>query len=211
MLNLNNIIRPCCWVHEHRDAALSRGAKVGVTLMYNVVDKLRAGAELSKTEREIHQVAACATLRDLHDELDRLVAEAYGWSWPEPTATILDRLVELHDRRLEEERAGDVRWLRPDYQRARFAKDEKAAVNASAAAAEVVEQTPPAPWPTDAVGQITALRTLTLAGPITVEEAASRFVGARRDLVERHLETLAILGEVVALEGKKYTAATPAS
>lgn len=198
-------------IHEHRDAALSRGAKVGVTLMYNVVDKLRAGAELSKTEREIHQVAACATLRDLHDELDRLVAEAYGWSWPEPMATILDRLVELHDRRLEEERAGDVRWLRPDYQRARFAKDEKAAVNASAAAAEVVEQTPPAPWPTDAVGQITALRTLTLAGPITVEEAASRFVGARRDLVERHLETLAILGEVVALEGKKYTAATPAS
>lgn len=196
-------------IDAHRKGALARSDKVGMTVMYNVVEKLRAGAELTKAEREVHRLAACATLRDLHDELDRLVAEAYGWPWPEPTANILDHLVELHDRRLEEERAGNVRWLRPDYQWARFAKDETAAVSENAA--EVVEQTPPAPWPTDAVGQITALRTLTLAGPITVEEAASRFVGARRDLVERHLETLAILGEVMALEGKKYTAATPAS
>lgn len=44
---------------------------------------------------------------------------------------------------------------------------------------------------TDTFGQITALRTLTLAGPTTVDEAASLFIGAQRDLVERHRETLA--------------------
>lgn len=49
-----------------------------MTIMYNVVDKLRAGTEHVKPEREAHQVAVRGTLRDLHDELDRLVGEAYG-------------------------------------------------------------------------------------------------------------------------------------
>ncbi len=195
-------------IYEHREAALARSEKVGMTIMYNVVDKLRSGAELSKGEREAHQVAACGTLRDLHDELDRRVAEAYGWPWPEPPATILDRLVELHDRRIDEERTGHVRWLRPEYQRSRFAKDTLA--DADAPLAEIVEQ-PPLPWPADAIGQITALRTLVLAGPLTADEATRRFVDARRDIVERHLDTLAILGEVYVLDGKQYAAASPAS
>lgn len=54
--------------------------------------------------------------RDLHDELDALVAHAYGWPWPMPKEEILDRLVALHDARVVEEKAGKVRWLRPDYQ-----------------------------------------------------------------------------------------------
>jgi hypothetical protein len=39
-----------------------------------------------------------------------------------------------------------------------------------------------------------------------VDEAASHFAGARRDLVVRHLETLAILGEVNRV-GDSYSAA----
>ena len=35
-------------------------------------------------------------------------------------------------------------------------------------------------WPADAVGQITALRSLAAATPISVEEAARRFAGAPR-------------------------------
>src|SRR5690606_12747369 len=121
------------------------------------------------------------------DELDRLVAEAYGWPWPEPAANILDRLVELHDRRLEEERAGTVRWLRPEYQRPRFAKGAQGeGVTRDASAAEVAALSPPSPWPADAIGQITALGALVLAGPITVDEATNRFVGAAREIVARH-------------------------
>ncbi|MFO0759161.1 MAG: hypothetical protein U0359_21895 [Byssovorax sp.] len=56
------------------------------------------------------------------------------------------------------------------------------------------------------MGQITALRTLVAAGPLTVDEAATRFSGARRDLVARHLETLAILGELHALGDGHYAA-----
>jgi hypothetical protein len=185
-------------IDHHRKSALARDKKVGITLMYNVVDRLRSGAQLSKTEREVHELAACGTLRDMHDELDHLVAEAYGWPWPEPAATILDRLVALHGKRVEEEAAGTVRWLRPEYQRPRFGKQLDTGAEATEAEGQAVTA-PPLPWPWDAVGQITALHALAAAGPITVDQATLRFTGAKRELVARHLETLAILGEVRAV------------
>jgi hypothetical protein len=181
----------------HRKAAIARGDKVGMTAMYNVVDKLRAGTYLTAAERAVHELAACGTLRDLHDELDRLVAEAYGWPAGEPTAAILDRLVGLHDERVAEERAGKVRWLRPDYQVPRFASE---GATTTATEEEAVPEAPPTPtrsaWPADAIGQITALRALAAARAISVDDAAGAFEGAKRELVARHLETLAILGEV---------------
>jgi hypothetical protein len=197
----------------HRKAALARGEKVGMTVMYNVVDRLRSGEPLTKAEREVHELAACGTLRDLHDELDRAVAEAYGWSWPETPAVVLDRLVALHDQRIEEERGGNVRWLRPEYQIPRFGKatqtetkgsetDDGSAVVGAATAARV-------PWPSDAIGQITALSALAATRKVSVEEVMSHFTGARRDLVARHLETLAILGELHLVGEGLYSAPPP--
>ena len=58
-----------------------------------------------------------------------------------------------------------------------------------------------------AVGQITALRQLAASAPITVEEAVARFAGAPKAIVARHLETLAILGEVRPLDSGRYAAA----
>jgi hypothetical protein len=78
-------------------------------------------------ERTVHELAACDFLRDMHDELDRLVADAYGWPWPLTTEDIHGRLVALHARRVEEEILGDVHWLRPQYQVSRFAKRAEAA------------------------------------------------------------------------------------
>jgi len=199
---------------RHRKEALERDERVTMTGMYNVLEKLRSGEPLTPKEREIHEIAACGVLRDLHDELDRLVAEAYGWEWPLETDEILARLVALHDERVAEERAGRVRWLRPDYQIPRFARD--------AAQAEA----PPAgedrgarddaadtrPWPATTVEQIRALLDLVAATPATVDEATATFRGARRDIVERHLETLAIMGEVQRDEAGRYraTAIAPA-
>ena len=199
-------------IDRHREEALARSEKVGMTVMYNVVDRLRAGAPLSKAEQEVHRLAACGVLRDLDDELDRLVAEAYGWSWPEPAALILERLVALHDRRVEEERAGQVRWLRPDYQRPRFGAGlgESAPSLALAETGAVVPIAEPLPWPTTAVGQIAALRDLAAQGPVDVDEALRRFTGARRELVVRHFETLAILGEVQTLDDARYGVAATA-
>ena len=132
-----------------------------MTGMYNVVAKLRSEEALDVAEQRVHTLAACGVLRDLHDELDALVASAYGWSWPEDPAVVLERLVALHEERVEEERKGVVRWLRPDYQQPRFgAADERVeglqlTPGAPAPAAAAAQDG--RPWPRDAIGQMGAL------------------------------------------------------
>jgi hypothetical protein len=193
---------------KHRKDALARGRQVTMTGMYNVVAKLRSGEALDEAEQKVHTLAACGVLRDLHDELDTLVAHAYGWSWPEDSAVILERLVALHEVRVEEERKGMVRWLRPDYQRARFGQPAEPAealpLTPGAPAPAVVAAADGRPWPRDAVGQIGALRQLVAAGPLSAEEAAQRFTKAKPEIVARHLETLAILGELQRSEDGRY-------
>ena len=115
--------------------------------MYNVVEKLRSGEALTPKERTIHELAACGVLRDLHDELDALVAEAYGW--PMEREEILERLVALHS----------------------------------------------------------AITTLVAQRAVTVDDVVASFSGARRDLIARHLDTLALMGEVTRDGGGRYAAA----
>jgi hypothetical protein len=198
-------------IDAHCKAAVGRSPKVGMTIIYNVVDRLRDGAALTKAEQEVHTLSACGVLRDLHDALDVAVAEAYGWSWPEPPALLLERLVALHDRRVEEEAAGHVRWLRPEYQHARFGTT--GSQSASVPELELPDDATTAvesramPWPGDAVGQITILRSMASVTPLSIEEAVRRLVGAKKELVHRHLETLAMLGEVRDVGGGRYAVA----
>ncbi|MEZ0333855.1 MAG: hypothetical protein ACAI18_07595, partial [Gemmatimonadales bacterium] len=60
------------------------------------------------------------------------------------------------------------------------------------------------PWPRDAVGQIGALRQLVAAGPLSAEEAAQRFKKAKPEIVVRHLEFLALLGELQRSEDGRF-------
>jgi hypothetical protein len=176
--------------------------------MYNVVAKLRSGEGLDEAEQAVHVLAACGVLRDLHDELDSLVAGAYGWTWPEDPAVILERLVPLHDERADEERRGAVRWLRPDYQRPRFGAAEDVAealpLTPGAPAPVAVAPADGRPWPRDAIGQMGALRQLVAAGPLSAEEATQRFTRAKPDIVARHLETLTIVGELQQSPDGRY-------
>lgn len=192
----------------HRKAALARDERVTMTGMYNVVEKLRSGEPLTKKERDVHEIAACGVLKDLHDELDALVAQAYGWPWPMEKETILERLVALHDERVEEEKAGKVRWLRPDYQIPRFGKDlpggDELALKAKAAAPKAGATKTLAAWPATAAEQIGLVKSALDHTPRTAGEVAAGFTGARTDLVERHLDTLALLGEVRRLDGGRY-------
>ena len=48
--------------------------------MYNVLDKLRSGEPLSVKERTLHEHGLVSVLRQLHDELDAAVLDAYDWS-----------------------------------------------------------------------------------------------------------------------------------
>ncbi len=204
----------------HRKAALARDSRVTMTGMYNVVEKLRAGTPLTPKERTIHETAACGILRDLHDELDALVAGAYGWPWPMEREEILERVVALHDERVEEEARGFIRWLRPEYQIPRLGQQEAStepAIDDAPLAKPVrggkrpsaAEETAPVPgtaWPTSAVEQIGAIGTLLAQRPHSTEEVAAAFVGARKDLVSRHLDTLALMGEITLGEDGRYQA-----
>ena len=190
-------------IDGHRKAALKRDERVTITGMYNVVEKLRSGEALTPKERAIHETAARGVLKDLHDELDRLVAEAYGWPWPMEKEEILERLVKLHDERVEEEKRGLIRWLRPDYQVPRFAPEGQA--NAldlpeSETKAPVATAAEKVPWPGTAVEQLGAISGLIARGPVTVDSAIGAFSGADRKLVQRHVETLALMGEA-SVEG----------
>lgn len=100
----------------HRKARQAEHPGLTVTGMYNVLDKLRAGSGLNAREAVVHAQGLVAVLRRLHDDLDAAVFAAYGWSTRVSDEEILARLVELNARRVEEERGGLVRWLRPDLQ-----------------------------------------------------------------------------------------------
>lgn len=194
---------------SHRKDAIARDVRVTMTGMYNVVEKLRSGAPLTTKERAVHELAACGVLRDLHDELDALVAEAYGWPWPMEKEEILERLVALHDERVAEEKRGLVRWLRPDYQIPRFGADLPSASLdlGSPTLAKTPTELERRPWPTTAVEQLAALGALLSQRDLDADEAAACFTGARRDHVERHLETLALMGEVTRDSNGRYQTA----
>jgi len=196
---------------KHRKDALARDERVTMTGMYNVVEKLRSGEALTPKEREVHEIAACGVLRDLHDTLDGLVAEAYGWPWPLERDEILARLVALHDERVAEEKQGRVRWLRPEYQVPRFGKGEALAATAGPTLPGEAAQAPAAAngkrsWPGSAIEQIAELKALVAAAPARVEEAAAAFGRAPAELVRRHLETLVLVGEVRQDEHGRFAA-----
>ncbi|NJN88195.1 MAG: hypothetical protein HC881_20235 [Leptolyngbyaceae cyanobacterium SL_7_1] len=110
---------------SHRKRIQAQHPDVTITAMYNLLEKIRAGEPLTDKDREFNNKALVSTLKQIHDELDAAVFEAYGWDdlkdeggkvKDEMNEIILERLVALNAERAEEERNGLVRWLRPDYQ-----------------------------------------------------------------------------------------------
>ena len=142
----------------------------------------------------IHDHGLISVLRDLHDDLDRAVADAYGWSPDLSTEDILYRLVELNAVRATEERSGLVRWLRPEFQ--------KTAATQAGLGVEMEEEEQPArasriPWPPSLPERVRAVRdylTQTPA-PVAPEIVARNFIRARIHEVTAILETLTALGQ----------------
>ena len=64
----------------HRKRQQAAHPDLTLTGMYNVLEKLRSGEPLSAKERSIHEQGLVSVLRQLHDELDLAVLDAYGWS-----------------------------------------------------------------------------------------------------------------------------------
>jgi hypothetical protein len=106
---------------SHRKRQQEQHPDLTLTGLYNVLDKLRAGDSLNAKEKTLHDQGLVTLLRQIHDELDAAVLEAYDWAdlhplTPEREPELLTRLVALNHARAAEEQRGHIRWLRPDYQ-----------------------------------------------------------------------------------------------
>ncbi|MCL2822577.1 MAG: hypothetical protein FWD57_01165 [Polyangiaceae bacterium] len=99
----------------HRKSRQGLHPEVTMTGMYNVLDVLRSGRELSSAEAALGRCSRVDVLRELHDELDVAVFEAYGWPVDLSDQGVLVRVVGLNAERAAEESRGCVRWLRREF------------------------------------------------------------------------------------------------
>ena len=90
-----------------------------MTGLYNLVAPIRAGVALSVADAALAQAARAHIVAKVHDDLDKQVAAAYGWPTNLTPGEIVARLVALNAERAAEEAAGQIRWLRPEYQASR--------------------------------------------------------------------------------------------
>jgi len=208
--------------HRKRQQALY--PKLTLTDMYNVLEKLRAGEALTAKEKIVHEQGLVSVLRQIHDDLDAAVFEAYGWPATLGDDEILERLVALNAQRAAEEARGLVRWLRPEFQnpagaaaaQQTLALDEGAEADDAPPAPRRGKHTPAAKqeaaaakiaWPKGHAAQakalVAALREC--PGPVTAEELAQRFLRASRESVDALLQALVTVGQARRTRGGKYT------
>ena len=206
----------------HRKRQQEQHPDLTLTGLYNVLEKLRAGDSLNAKEKTLHDQGLVTLLRQIHDELDAAVLEAYGWTdlhplTPEREPELLTRLVALNHERAAEEQRGHIRWLRPDYQ----APGTTAAPQAAQptlpgtespsvpSVSSVVNSSPSAPatqplktlpWPPRLPEQVTLIRQLLTADPTATAETLSAQFGRkspqRTAQIEGILETLRDLGQI---------------
>jgi hypothetical protein len=80
--------------HRKRQQAAHPG--LTITDMYNVLEKLRRGVTLTAKDKKIHEQGLVSVLKQIHDDLDAAVADAYGWPAELSDDQILQRFVELN-------------------------------------------------------------------------------------------------------------------
>ena len=159
---------------------------------------------LSAKDKALHDAALVSTLKQLHDDLDAAVADAYGWPWPLTDAEILEKVVALNTARAAEEAQGHIRWLRPDYQKPLFAGTKQAQLG--------LTDSPPTPgsklkapssklkaaklpWPKTLADRAKAVEALLASAdhPITSAELTKQFTRAKESEVLEILDTLVAL------------------
>jgi len=189
---------------EHPDLTL--------TGLYNVLEKIRAGTPLDAKDQDVKERGRVLILKDLHDQIDRATADAYGWPHDLSDEQILERLVALNAERAAEEAAGHVRWLRPDYQIPRFAKGAAAKSGQLDLGETVVAIDKSLPvFPKDKGEQVMAIRAVLVASgrPMDAAAVSRAFKGGGKKIEQRvvqALNTLVRYAEISALPGGTYAA-----
>jgi len=190
--------------HRKRQQALH--PHLTITGMYNVLEKLRSGEALTVKEKTIHEDGLVLVLKQIHDDLDAAVCDAYGWPRDISDEVILERLVALNAERAEEERRGLVRWLRPEFQNpaGRAPVETQESIELGEPAAPKAAASPASTWPKELPRQIAAVRDLVSADRAregwSASETARAFHGARAKDVEPVLDSLAAVGLLLAFD-----------
>jgi len=185
-------------------------AKHGLTLtgLYNVLEKIRAGATLTEKEKFVHDRGLVSTLKSLHDDLDAAVSAAYGWPASLTDAEILERLVALNAERAAEEARGVIHWLRPEYQakgQQEIILETKPAKKPKAKAAPAKHKGKAA-WPKTLPERMHAVETAlhAAAAPIAPADLAKQFARAKPADVAEILKTLETFGRA-RKAGEKFS------
>jgi hypothetical protein len=193
---------------RHRKRQQDEHPSLTLTDMYNVLRKLGENEPLdsfSATDRRVFDDGLLLVLKDLHSKLDLAVLDAYGWPADISDEEILTRLVALNKDRAAEEARGKVRWLRPDYQIARFGtvKQGPEQLSAHLITAEAKAQKPT--FPSDEVAQTAAVMSVLASnsGPVNASDVASRFRQGRRieSKIRSVLAALTRLGFISTTDG----------
>lgn len=201
------IRRPAEALDALRKQVLADHPDLTLTKLYNIREAILAGRPLTPAEADIRDRGLVLILNEHHDAIDGAVTAAYGWPAALAEEEILACLVALNRERAAEEARGEVRWLRPDYQRPRFARDGKGGEQIEAG--ELVALVPAAmgkvSFPTEPVERVAAVLASLAAtsGALDATAIALRFRQGRK--VERAvrdiLVSLARVGEVSTADG----------
>lgn len=205
-------------IDNHRKRQQAAHPDLTLTGMYNVLEKLRAGEELTEKDKTTHQNGLLSLLRELHDDLDTAVFEAYGWSdlatklVGKPGATtplpdkpveqaeaeeeLLMRLVELNKQRAQEEAEGTIRWLRPEYQAPDSVAEQTdlALETVAASKPKAVAAKDKATFPKAIPEQLKVLREALAENAYTLENLAETFKRKPVKSIEEGLKALAAVG-----------------
>ncbi len=198
----------------HRKRVLADHAHLTLTGLYNVMERLKAGArpdDLDTKERRIFDDGLVLILKELHEKLDAAVAEAYGWSADLAEEEVLARLVALNRERAKEEKRGLVRWLRPEYQIPRFgsAKEKAEQLEADLGEAVSAKAGPRPSFPADERDQTPAVlhQLMSAEEPLEATAIAGRFRQGQkvRKSVEAVLASLHRMGLVSTTDSRRFS------
>ena len=224
----------------HRKRQQTQHPELTLTNLYNVLEKLRAGEPLTAKDKITHEQGLVSVLRELHDELDRAVFDAYGWhdlaaqliglpgattplpDKPETQAAaeeeLLKRLVDLNRQRAAEEAQGHIRWLRPDYQNPQGHSSHQTRLDTESTSADADGEPDSTAissdklnWPKTMREQIAAVRSALASDAQTTAELATRFKRKPTAAVQSVLDALEELGMLSKQQDGRYTSAGAAA
>jgi len=193
---------------SHRKHRLAANPTLTLTGMYNVLEKLRSGDQLDDKDLVLRTKGRVSVLKQIHDDLDRAVLDAYGWPAESTDEQILEKLVALNQERSNEEGNGLIRWPRPDFQTSTVAGAHAPRQGSTAGTEQDGEDIEPTGvasrallvWPKSPSQQLIAVRDLLASSKHlwSAAEVAAVFTGAKTRAVAAVLDALTGVGVLAA-------------